>query len=188
MSVVRKLSFFINYLLDPPWDTQITPPELLDFIKEHPPGNVIDLGCGTGTNVITLAKHGWSAIGVDFISKAIKEASAKARKAGVHAQFFVDDVTKLTNIQRDFDLVLDIGCFHSLSSAEKTAYLFNLRRLIAPDGYFLLYAWRSSEEYKNPGITTEEINLMSSTCKLVDQKEGTERGKRPSVWLLFQRI
>ena len=57
-----------------PWDTNITPPEVKEFIAAAPPGKALDLGCGTGTNAITLAQHGWQATGVDFAPKAIRTA------------------------------------------------------------------------------------------------------------------
>jgi hypothetical protein len=40
----QKLSFNIKRLGNPRWDTQVTPPELLEFIKEKSPGRVLDLG------------------------------------------------------------------------------------------------------------------------------------------------
>ncbi|MEW6615857.1 MAG: methyltransferase domain-containing protein [Thermodesulfobacteriota bacterium] len=49
-----------------PWDTNITPPEVMEFIQKTSPGRALDLGCGTGTNGITLARHGWKVTGVDF--------------------------------------------------------------------------------------------------------------------------
>ncbi len=55
----RRLAFNFWYFRKPPWDSGISPPELLEFIRTHPAGKAIDLGCGTGTNVITLAKAGW---------------------------------------------------------------------------------------------------------------------------------
>ena len=36
-----------------PWDTNITPPEVEDFVKTASPGRALDLGCGTGTNAIS---------------------------------------------------------------------------------------------------------------------------------------
>lgn len=41
-------------LTRPPWDTGITPPEVVATFAEGdlPPGPALDLGCGTGTNVI----------------------------------------------------------------------------------------------------------------------------------------
>lgn len=63
-----------------PWDTQVTPPEVMEFIARTPPGKAVDLGCGTGTNAITLARHGWRVTGVDFVPKAILAARAKAAR------------------------------------------------------------------------------------------------------------
>ena len=67
MKILRKLYYTLFYLKDPPWDTGITPPELLEFITNHVPGSALDLGCGTGTNAITLTKNQWEVIGIDFV-------------------------------------------------------------------------------------------------------------------------
>jgi methylase of polypeptide subunit release factors len=66
MKIFRKLFFNLWYFRDPPWDTGISPPELIDFINSNPPGKALDIGCGTGTNAIRLAKEGWRVTGVDF--------------------------------------------------------------------------------------------------------------------------
>ncbi len=35
----------------PPWDTGVTPPEVVELVegRDRPPGRAPDLGCGTGT-------------------------------------------------------------------------------------------------------------------------------------------
>ena len=80
MSILHKLRFYCWYFRKPPWDTNQTPPEVLDFIKHKPPGKALDLGCGTGTNAITLAKNDWQVVGIDFVSKAIRARSEEKRK------------------------------------------------------------------------------------------------------------
>jgi 2-polyprenyl-3-methyl-5-hydroxy-6-metoxy-1,4-benzoquinol methylase len=92
----EKVIFNLWYFKKPPWDTGVSPPELIGFIATHPPGRALDLGCGTGTNVITLAQHGWQVTGVDFARKAIVMGKRKVRQAGVNADLRVGDVTKPT--------------------------------------------------------------------------------------------
>src|SRR5437867_11299153 len=108
----------------PPWDTGITPPEVERFVASHAPGRAIDLGCGTGTNAVYLARHDWTAVGVDFAGRAIAKARRRARDAGVVSRctFYVGDVTRLDYLTGPFDLALDIGCLHSPPAAQGSAY------------------------------------------------------------------
>ena len=81
--MVGKIFFTLQYWLkNPPWDTGVTPPELYAYLESNPPGKALDLGCGTGTNVITMAEYGWDVTGVDYIPRAIRIAERKARRAG----------------------------------------------------------------------------------------------------------
>lgn len=188
MNFLRRLSFLIWYFRKPPWDTNVSPPELLAFIAEHPPGRALDLGCGTGTNVITLAQHGWKATGVDFVGRAIRQARRKARRAGVKASFFVDDVVRLERISGQFDLILDMGCFHSLSSAEMQDYADNIERLLAAGGSFLLYAfYQPPHDHSHSGVSPTDLALFTKFSDLVHQEIGSERGQRPSIWATFWR-
>ena len=63
-----------------PWDTNITPPEVMEFLANTTPGAALDLGCGTGTNAITLTRYGWQVTAIDFSYKAIRTARRKAAK------------------------------------------------------------------------------------------------------------
>ena len=79
----RWISFSLRYLGKPPWDTQTSPPELIEFIAQHRVGRALDLGCGTGTNLVTLAQAGWEVCGVDFIWLAVLKAKNRLKKVGV---------------------------------------------------------------------------------------------------------
>ncbi len=175
------------YFRKPSWDTGISPPELLEFIAAHPPGRALDLGCGTGTNLIALAKNGWQATGIDFAYRAIRQARQKASRAGVQVDLHIGDVTWLEGISAPFDLILDIGCFHNLGASQRKAYIDNLERYLAPGGSFLLYAFFRSPGESQRGIQAGDIETLCSRLRLVNRKDGSERGRLPSTWLTFQR-
>ena len=177
--------FSILYIKKPVWDTGVSPPELLEFIRQHPPGRALDLGCGTGTNAITLARNGWQTTGVDFVSKAIRQARKKSRQEGIEVDFFVDNVTQLKTIDAKFDLILDIGCFHSLSKQGKVDYIRNLDRLLSTTGSFMLYAWIADSEENSSGLTEIDFDSFSKALSLTLRQDGMERGRQASVWLTY---
>lgn len=187
MSWLKHLYFNLLYFRKPRWDTQVSPPELIEFIETHPPGRAMDLGCGTGTNVITLAQHGWQVVGVDFVKRAIQNARRKADQVGVSAEFVVSDVTRLEMVDGDFDLVLDIGCFHSLDARERESYLHNLERLTKSGSTLLLYGFLSDMETDGPGIKESDLLAFERLFSLIQRLDGTEREERPSTWLTFNR-
>jgi SAM-dependent methyltransferase len=186
--MLRKLFFHIWYFKDPPWDTNQTPPELYDFIETTPPGRALDLGCGTGTNVITLIKNGWQATGVDFIPKAIRAAQRKALKAGVSADFQVGDVTQLKGIQGQFDLVLDIGCYQSLDPVGRVKYRERINQLLKPGGAYMIYLFFKSDDVASgSGATEADLKPFSGFLTLKRREDGSERGLRKSSWLTYQK-
>jgi SAM-dependent methyltransferase len=187
MSILERLKFILMYFGRPPWDTGVSPPELIDFLKSHPPGRAIDLGCGTGTNVLTLAQAGWEVTGIDFVPQAIQAARKKVRKAGAAADLRLGNVTQLDGIQGTFNLVLDIGCFHSLPNSDRQKYLNNLLELLAPGGSFLMYVFFRQPGQDGPGVSESELQQIASIFRLAWRKDGTERGTRPSAWLEYRR-
>lgn len=187
--MLRKIYFNLLYLFtEPPWDTGISPPELLAFIDEHPPGRAIDIGCGTGTNAITLAEAGWQVTGVDFAPHAVKVARRKVNKAGVEAEILERSITDLDGISGPFDLALDIGCFHSLRD-KKADYFAELERILVPGGYWLMYGFfRQDTGQPNPGLAEADLDLVPASMTQLWRQDGTERGERPSAWFLYQKV
>ena len=187
MSWLRQIYFNLLYFWKPPWDTQLSPPELIEFIGNHPPGRALDLGCGTGTNVITLAQHGWETTGIDYVGRAIRIARRKARQAGVLVELHVDDVSKPKHIIGKFDLILDIGCYHSLDSDEMDAYVRNLERITAQDGIYLMYGFFQAPDGSGRGMRKSDLDRFETSFDLINREDGTDRGERPSVWLTYKR-
>jgi SAM-dependent methyltransferase len=184
--LLNRLFFNLWYLQKPPWDTGVSPPELVEFIHTHSPGRALDIGCGTGTNVITLAKHGWRVVGVDFANLAIRNARQKVKRAGVEAVLQVGDATQLSDLATKFDLILDIGCFHSLTENQRAVYVKTVPQLLATEGTFLLYAFFKSIGDSGPGLLPADVSLLSQNVTLVQRLDGSERGLRQSAWFTFQ--
>lgn len=187
--MIRRLGAWLRYNLwyfgKPPWDSGISPPELAAFIDQHPPGRALDLGCGSGTNLLTLARAGWQVTGVDFALRAALRARRRLRAAGFKARILCRDVTALDDLLPGFQLVVDIGCYHSLSAQKKQRYEQNLRRLLAEGGHLLLYG-KMCVSGGLVGLVEEDISRLARNLVLVSRQEGFDRG-RPSAWLLFRR-
>jgi SAM-dependent methyltransferase len=171
-----------------PWDTRITPPEVMEFIANTPPGKALDLGCGTGTNAITLARHGWEVTGVDFAPTPIHIARRKAAAAGLEISFYAANVTDLRMLSGPYDYVLDIGCLFVLGERERVNYAGELARLTRSRGWYMLYAWLPRPWQGGArGISKEDVeSLIGREFAKVRQVIGEEKG-HPSAWYWFQR-
>lgn len=180
---LKWLRYNLWYFRQPPWETGITPPEVMQFVQSHPPGRAIDLGCGSGTNGITLARAGWQVTGVDFAMKAIGQARRKLAQAGLPGEFLQRDVTALDDLHHPFNLILDIGCFHGLSGEKKARYQHNLLRLLSPGGSFLLYGFLPDPP-TTTGISAADLARFQSGLTLISEQTGTDR-HRQSIWLEF---
>ncbi|RVW03060.1 class I SAM-dependent methyltransferase [Rhodococcus xishaensis] len=116
---------------------------LLDGAASPAPGaKALDLGCGTGDHSIELALRGWSVTAVDAVPLAISRARAKLPIAGADVRFVLGDVTNLpAYVERGYTLALDIGCFHGLTDAERTAYGSGLTAVTDPGAQLLMFSF-----------------------------------------------
>lgn len=190
MTPFRRAFFELSYLLGlKPWDTGISPPELLEFLEGHSPGRAIDLGCGSGTNVVTLAQKGWQVTGIDFSRLAICRARRKARRAGVQAVLLVGDASNLSGVGGPFDLALDIGCYHGLSATQQERYSVGLSQVLRPGGTFLLYGFeRRDPDAPETWLTAEALrHRFGSGWELLCYQVGVDQD-RPSVWARMVRL
>jgi SAM-dependent methyltransferase len=183
--MVRWWTFFMHYWGKPPWDSGVPAPELARAVAGKAPGRAIDLGCGTGTNVLYLAERGWQVTGVDFVGRAIAQARRKLR--GQAAQLLVGDVTHLERLplRGPYDLALDMGCLHSLPEAGRRRYATGLAHVLAPGAVYLLYAFQPADG--NPaGLTRAEVEATFAPQMRVT---GYEQGMgRPSAWYYFAKV
>lgn len=109
----------------------------------HP--RALDLGCGTGANVVHLADRGFDVTGVDFSEVALGEAHERARQAGVvrRCRFVNADLTDpaLHRTLGSFDLLVDFGTLDDLTGDRREAMARNIGAMSAPGAVFLFWCF-----------------------------------------------
>jgi SAM-dependent methyltransferase len=180
----RRLTFNLSYLFKPRWDTGIPAPELVRFVDGKVPGIAIDIGCGTGTNLLYLAERKWEVTGIDYAPLTIWAAYRKLKRYS--KTLLVADVSRHSDLALPgpYDLGLDMGCFHSLRDVDRAGYVQGLEKWMKPGGVYMVYAFQPAPGYKR-GISKEEMLANFKTgFDLVTYEQG--RG-RPSAWYYFER-
>jgi SAM-dependent methyltransferase len=174
----------------PRWDTTQPRPELVELTHGRPAGRALDLGCGTGTDCIYLADQGWEALGVDFAPKAIAIARSRAAASGSSASFTVGDVTRLreAGVHGEFDLVIDIGCYHAIPAGLRDSYVTEVAAVTKPGADFYLAGvadppatWRLLGAR---GVNTDDLrDRFGAQFELVDERNAAPAGRAGSFAL-----
>lgn len=131
-----------------PWDAVGVRSELLALLaskavspQTHP--RAIDLGCGTGANVVHLAQEGFDVTGVDFSPVALGKARERARAANASCRFVEADLTSspLRRVEGTFDLLLDFGTLDDLPPTGRRAMAANMAALARPGARALFWCF-----------------------------------------------
>ena len=175
----------------PPWDCGITPPELVELIEgPYPltPGHALELGCGTGTNAVYLALHGWRVAAVDLVERAVLQAREKSAAAGVDVTVLSGDATRLDEIglPGPYDLFFDLSCFCGIPPHRRDAYAAGLTARAAPGARLLMFGY-GPDAWDDPisGVTADELRERFTGWRLTDETPGTN--PVPTAWFTLQR-
>lgn len=193
----RQLLFKTFYRLGfVPWDGHPLPTSLRNLIEGEnalAAGTALDIGCGTGDNSLYLAKHGWRVTGVDFVVKAVDKARAKASANKLDIKFAQADATRLSSegVGTNFNLIVDNGCLHGMSSEDRDAYVREVASVAAPGARLLLVEFVTGGSFGVPGIDPAEVEqrfaadwtLLSSGS----EPAMNHNGKDPGRFYVFAR-
>jgi glutathione S-transferase len=143
----------------PPWDIGKPQDALVAVFDELGiAGSALDLGCGTGENVLELARRGLDAWGLDAAGAAIAKANQKRDARGLTARFVEGDALDLAALGRTFDTVLDCGLFHVITDEERTRYVRELDHVLRPGGRHLMFGFATNPSGFGPrGYSPEEL-------------------------------
>jgi len=143
--------------LQPVLDAMFLPLEhrLVEAVRHESPRRVLDVGCGTGSTTLAIARAmGPQArsTGIDISEPMIAAARARATREGVTADFIQADAQTHAFEPRSIDMI--VSRFGVMFFEQPVEAFHNLQRAMQHGGLLDVIAWRSAAE--NPFMTTAE--------------------------------
>ena len=122
-----------------PWDIVVS------FVFRNAPAGVpaeevriLEVGCGTGSNLWFAAREGFRVTGVDASAAAIAAAEERFAAEGLEGEFVVADFSEpLTSPPDHFDLAIDRGSITCTGFSSGRKCLREIRRCLKPGGRLL---------------------------------------------------
>src|SRR5438445_5280015 len=160
---------------DTPWDTGQPSSELQRVIAAENirPCRALELGCGSGTNAIWLAKQGFEVTAVDLSSLAVSRARERAAEQQVKPDFLCADVLNLPDVGR-YDFFFDRGCYHVVRRIDVQSYERALRQVTHPGTLGLVLAGNAREPHDPGPPVVEEREIrkeLGAVCEIVWLRE-----------------
>jgi SAM-dependent methyltransferase len=128
---------------------------LVEAVAADARRQVLDVGCGTGSTTLAVARllepHG-GCIGIDISEPMVAAARARAEREGIAVRFICADAQEHTFHPASVDMI--ISRFGVMFFNDPVRAFANLRRAATDNAHTRLIAWRSPAE--NPFMITAE--------------------------------
>jgi SAM-dependent methyltransferase len=135
-----------------PWDSGIPAPELEEYFAtlSQTPARVLEIGCGTGTNAIWMAKKGCDVVATDLSPAAIGAALEKQGDSGTKVNFQVSDIIEKSPVPpSSVDFVFDRGVFHVMPPDMRRVFIDRVAEALDENGFWLCLAG-NADEFRPP--------------------------------------
>ncbi|WP_328504244.1 class I SAM-dependent methyltransferase [Streptomyces sp. NBC_00457] len=128
---------------------------LVDAVSAERGGRVLDVGCGTGSTTLAVARRlgpEGHCVGIDISEPMITAARARVEREGTRASFILADAQEHPFEPAIFDTV--VSRFGVMFFSDSVRAFANLRRAVRDGGELRCIAWRGPAA--NPFMTTAE--------------------------------
>ena len=183
-----------------PWEHQEPPAPLADLIEGSqalPPGDMLDIGCGTGHYSIYCARHSWRVTGVDFVGRALDAARRNAAQAGANIRFLHANIASrgAAGLGSGYTLLLDVGCLHGLADESQRRAVATITDAAKPGATLLMFAFAPGRRGPAPrGIDPARVPALFPQWDLSYSRPASEvplsgpmRNARPSWYQLVRQ-
>lgn len=156
-----------------PWIRNQIPDCLLNTIERYEITSckIVDLGCGTGSYSLCLAKLGFEVFGIDFSDVAIEKAKQSFNRKGVKGEFMALDLSQeLDHKLPFFDFAFDYEVLHHIFPEDRIQYLKNVANLLVDNGKYLSVFF-SEEDESFGGIGKYRKTPLNTTLYFSHQNE-----------------
>jgi len=178
-----------------PWDHGMVDKNLPRMVAQLnvAPCRALDIGCGTGDNVIWLAEQGFAVTGCDFSETAIEMAVAK--NGAEDCRFLVADFLEEPLPGAPFGFVFDRGCFHSVSGeADRRNFVEGVAAVLGESGLWLSLTGNADEVRQAggpPQMTAAELTaLVEPDFEIISIESGffgSDQENPPRAWICAMR-
>lgn len=179
------------------------------FFKEqfhHKHGQVLELGCGNGNNLMLFYQHGWDVVGIDINEKALDDAEHNFRGIGEEDTRWLfrqldlgQGLPKIDGLFGPFDVVLMPSVLYYIPRSVMISCLARVLDLLAPGGSFFLrmraiadYRYGRGRQIERNGFVSEIsetgeyglINVFYHQYEIVDMLRENLQAKMDSLNVL----
>jgi len=136
-----------------PWEIHRADHNLITTVRDTPiqPCKALDIGCGSGNNVIWLHQQGFEATGIDITKIAINQAREKARNDSAECLFYELDFFGNDVPGSPYDFAFDRGCFHHFPDDRLSQFAEKVASILNNGGLWLTLTGNGDETREGPG-------------------------------------
>ncbi len=157
-----------------PWDSVVS--FVYRHYPEHKPRyeiNILEVGCGTASNLWFAAREGFNVTGIDCSEEAIRIARERFQSEGLKAELSIGSITEpFAYADNYFDMVIDRASITHVGMTEAKATIKEIYRVLAPAGklFFNPYSKESSSYRCGKQVEDElTININKGSLMHVGQ-------------------
>ncbi len=166
-------------------------PKISAIFKKHKVRKVLDLGCGSGRQMVFLAKKGFSVYGFDIAEEGIKIAKEWLKNEKLEADFKISSIyKKLPYPDNFFDAAISTHAIHHGRIEDVRKAISELRRVLKPGGVlFLNLRKRRIKKYDPENPIIEKYGKQKYTYKMIAERTymPTEGGEKGLIHYLFDK-